>query len=181
LPTRTNHLQLWTNAYKGNLRLYQARMHSYKVDKNPDAKDMTDEEAAIYADTHEIANIEGGADAQLAGEANDAAVVDEDEDAEGEPDKEPTPPPVVVKTTPKPKSSRKSKTKAPTSEAIVPSSASASIVPPQPEPTPSAKPEKRKRGGKKSDVAVTEEAVVADPTPVKSASKPRKKSKKSDA
>ncbi|ROT43613.1 hypothetical protein SODALDRAFT_320033 [Sodiomyces alkalinus F11] len=43
----------WNNAYQYNLRLYQARVHSYKHG-NPDAKLMTDEEALQYADANEI-------------------------------------------------------------------------------------------------------------------------------
>ncbi|KAL1836711.1 hypothetical protein VTJ49DRAFT_4737 [Mycothermus thermophilus] len=53
----------WNQAYQYNLRLYNARVHSYK-NGNPDAKNMTDEEARIYADTHNIpmpplAHVEG--------------------------------------------------------------------------------------------------------------------------
>ncbi|KAL2199867.1 hypothetical protein P885DRAFT_58061 [Corynascus similis CBS 632.67] len=43
----------WNQAYQYNLRLYNARVHSYK-NGNPDAKNMTDEEARIYADQHGI-------------------------------------------------------------------------------------------------------------------------------
>ncbi|KAK4101606.1 hypothetical protein N658DRAFT_496036 [Parathielavia hyrcaniae] len=43
----------WDQAYAYNLRLYNARVHSYKQG-NPDAKNMTDEEARIYADQHSI-------------------------------------------------------------------------------------------------------------------------------
>lgn len=38
----------WNNAYQYNLRLYNARVHSYKAE-NPDARDMTDEQALKYA------------------------------------------------------------------------------------------------------------------------------------
>ncbi|KAL2270035.1 hypothetical protein VTJ83DRAFT_2219 [Remersonia thermophila] len=53
----------WNQAYQYNLRLYNARVHSYK-NGNPDAKNMTDEEARVYADTHNIpmpplAHVEG--------------------------------------------------------------------------------------------------------------------------
>ncbi|KAH6681097.1 hypothetical protein F5X68DRAFT_211871 [Plectosphaerella plurivora] len=44
----------WNNAYQYNLRLYQARVHSYKSGNNPDAKLMTDEEAQVYADENNI-------------------------------------------------------------------------------------------------------------------------------
>ncbi|KAK4110448.1 hypothetical protein N656DRAFT_830729 [Canariomyces notabilis] len=43
----------WNQAYQYNLRLYNARVHSYKHG-NPDAKNMTDEEARVYADQHGI-------------------------------------------------------------------------------------------------------------------------------
>lgn len=43
----------WNNAYQYNLRLYQARVHSYKAG-NFDAKNMTDEEAIKYADEKNI-------------------------------------------------------------------------------------------------------------------------------
>ncbi|KAL2178776.1 uncharacterized protein P884DRAFT_298723 [Thermothelomyces heterothallicus CBS 202.75] len=45
--------QGWNQAYQYNLRLYNARVHSYK-NGNPNAKNMTDEEARIYADQHGI-------------------------------------------------------------------------------------------------------------------------------
>ncbi|KAL2154257.1 hypothetical protein VTH82DRAFT_2933 [Thermothelomyces myriococcoides] len=45
--------QGWNQAYQYNLRLYNARVHAYK-NGNPDAKNMTDEEARIYADQHGI-------------------------------------------------------------------------------------------------------------------------------
>ncbi|KAH8596643.1 hypothetical protein B0O99DRAFT_619520 [Bisporella sp. PMI_857] len=179
---------LWTNAYKENLRLYNARMRSYKVDHNPNAKDMSDADALAYAEEHNIGTETATADAQLVGEAHDAGhPVDEDEDAEGEPDKEPTPPP-VVKSTPKAKSSRKSKgakekAPVPAPEPIVPSSSS--IVPPkapEPENTPSKvekpKAEKRKRSSKKEEAKEEEPAAVEAP---KSSSKSRKKKAKTEA
>ncbi|KAK4155541.1 hypothetical protein C8A00DRAFT_13454 [Chaetomidium leptoderma] len=39
----------WNQAYHYNLRLYNARVHSYKHG-NPEAKNMTDEDARVYAD-----------------------------------------------------------------------------------------------------------------------------------
>lgn len=45
--------QLWTNAYTDNLKLYNARMHAYKAG-DMSAKDMTDEEAAAYAEQNQI-------------------------------------------------------------------------------------------------------------------------------
>jgi hypothetical protein len=43
----------WNQAYQYNLRLYNARVHSYK-NGNPDAKNMTDDDARIYADQFSI-------------------------------------------------------------------------------------------------------------------------------
>ncbi|KAG5985420.1 hypothetical protein E4U55_002341 [Claviceps digitariae] len=43
----------WNTAYQYNLRLYNARVHSYKAG-NPLAKNMDDEEALKYADEYEI-------------------------------------------------------------------------------------------------------------------------------
>ncbi|KAK3180886.1 hypothetical protein K4F52_007844 [Lecanicillium sp. MT-2017a] len=45
--------QGWNNAYQYNLRLYNARVHSYKND-NAAAKNMSDEEALKYAETFNI-------------------------------------------------------------------------------------------------------------------------------
>ena len=43
----------WNQAYQYNLRLYNARVHSYKHG-NPEAKNMADDEARIYADQYSI-------------------------------------------------------------------------------------------------------------------------------
>ncbi|OAA62105.1 high mobility group protein [Cordyceps fumosorosea ARSEF 2679] len=45
--------QGWNNAYQYNLRLYNARVHSYKAG-NPEAKNMTDEGALKYAEEFSI-------------------------------------------------------------------------------------------------------------------------------
>ncbi|KAL7762343.1 hypothetical protein ACKLNR_008878 [Fusarium oxysporum f. sp. zingiberi] len=45
--------QGWNNAYQYNLRLYNARVHSYKHG-NPLAKNMTDEEALKYAEDFNV-------------------------------------------------------------------------------------------------------------------------------
>ncbi|EJP70891.1 hypothetical protein NHJ13051_002104 [Beauveria bassiana] len=45
--------QGWNNAYQYNLRLYNARVHSYKA-QNANAKNMTDEEALKYAEEFSI-------------------------------------------------------------------------------------------------------------------------------
>ena len=43
----------WNTAYQYNMRLYKARVHSYKAG-NPHAKNMSDEEALKYADDFSI-------------------------------------------------------------------------------------------------------------------------------
>ncbi|KAI0384008.1 hypothetical protein F5Y04DRAFT_248745 [Hypomontagnella monticulosa] len=43
----------WNNAYQFNLRLYNARVHSYKAG-NPDARAMSDPDALAYADANGI-------------------------------------------------------------------------------------------------------------------------------
>ncbi|APA09959.1 hypothetical protein sscle_05g047290 [Sclerotinia sclerotiorum 1980 UF-70] len=174
---------LWQDAYKDNLRLYNARMHSYRRG-NLSAKEMSDDAAAAYADENNI-GADASADAQLVGEASAGvtATVEEEEDAEGEPEpeaeaeaeveKSPTPAPK----TPKAKG-RKSKGKSEVAEEI-PAPSSASIVPPQKEASPARK---RKRSGKKGDepVATTEQEEATIETP-KSAPKSRKKKTKTDA
>jgi hypothetical protein len=173
--SHTNNPQLWTNAYKDNLRLYNARMHSYKTGHNVDAKDMTDQEALNYAEHHNI-GAEATAENQLVGEATAGALLDED--AEGEPEKEPTPPP---KATPKPKGGRKTKaTKGTPTAAAVPEPIVPAVIVPAKEPEKEKSPEKkRKRASKKADEIVEpEEATVETP---KSGAKPRKKKAKADA
>jgi hypothetical protein len=185
--------QLWTNAYKDNLRLYNARMHSYRAG-NLSAKDMSDSEAATYANEHSI-GVEATGDAQLAEEAvadHATAALDEDEDAEGEIIKEPTPPPK----TPKSKPGRKSKT---TANKTTPIAAAESIVPPSSSIVPpktvekekvveKKSPEKRKRvakKGKEADEPVAsiekDEFAVQTPKTAEKAAKPRKKKPKTDA
>jgi hypothetical protein len=44
----------WNSAYQYNLRLYNAKVHSYKHGGNPLAKNMTDDEALKYADDFNI-------------------------------------------------------------------------------------------------------------------------------
>ncbi|KAK0733566.1 hypothetical protein B0T26DRAFT_26899 [Lasiosphaeria miniovina] len=83
--------QGWNTAYQYNLRLYNARVHSYKHG-NPDAKNMSDPEALKYADEF---NIEM---------PTATAVVEE----------EPTP---AAKTPKKGKDTRKRKTATPAAEA----------------------------------------------------------------
>ncbi|PQE20688.1 high mobility group protein [Rutstroemia sp. NJR-2017a BBW] len=174
---------LWSEAYKDNLRLYNARVAAYRAGIKT-ARDMTDEEAQAYADSNDIGH--DTANAQLAVEAAATEQVEEEEeDAEGEAEpepeaeeeEEPEPEPEVEKSptpapkTPKAKGGRKSKGKATPAEEAPDS---ASIVPPAKESTPG---KKRKRATKKDaeePAAVEEEAVVETP---KSAPKRKKKTK----
>ncbi|KAI1498185.1 hypothetical protein F5X99DRAFT_394492 [Biscogniauxia marginata] len=61
----------WNNAYQFNLRLYNARVHSYKAG-NPSARDMSDADAILYADQNGIPQ------AEL---TNDDAIAPNDQDA----------------------------------------------------------------------------------------------------
>jgi len=146
------------------------------------AKDMTEEEAQVYAEEHNI-GAESTADAQLAGEAaTSAALVEEDEDAEGE-EEITSPPP---KTTPKTKGGRKGKASKATpavEEAPAPIPHSSSVIAP-PSKTKEASPDKkRKRTSKRGvdePVNTVESEELAVETP-KSAKPPRKKKSKADA
>jgi hypothetical protein len=153
--------QLWSHAYKDNLRLYNARVHSYKTGGNVNAKDMTDMEAAIYAEEHNI-GAEATADAQLVGEANAGAATEE--------------PQAPAPKTPK---SNKRKSKGAKDDTIVPPSAS-TIVPPKNAEKEKSPDKKRKRQSKKHDEPEPEKEPAVVETP-KSAPKPRKKKTKSDA
>ncbi|KXJ91547.1 hypothetical protein Micbo1qcDRAFT_163309 [Microdochium bolleyi] len=65
----------WNNAYQFNLRLYNARVHSYKHG-NPAAREMTDQDAHLYADQNDIA--------QPTLSSEDAAVPGNEQDAVNE-------------------------------------------------------------------------------------------------
>lgn len=156
-------------------------MHSYKTNNNTHAKDMTDDEALQYAETHNI-GAEPTADAQLVGEASAGAHLDAD--ADGEPDKEPTPP---LKTPKSKSASRKPKAGKETASAT----AQDATAPPQASIVPAAKEKekkdtpsggKRKRASRKDEVVASPDAPeeLAVETP-KSAPKPRKKKAKADA
>jgi HMG (high mobility group) box len=130
-----NEKQGWNQAYQYNLRLYNARVHSYKAG-NALAKNMTDDEARVYADQmgidHQAPVVEEvAADEQDAiAEQLQASVPVEASDASEE---EPAP----VAKTPKKKETRKRKSTAATPAVAEPE-------PPKPVPTP-ASPEAKKR------------------------------------
>ncbi|RKF55144.1 putative high mobility group protein [Golovinomyces cichoracearum] len=184
--------QLWTDAYKENLRLYHARIHSYKSG-NLNAKDMDEAEAARYAAENNITVLvlDPPVDAPLAGESSTAAFIDEDVETEQvpeigpEPEPEPEPEseqePVPVPKTPRSKPNRKQKVKSIPSEASLDSEAiipSSSIIPQTASAEKEKSPEKkRKRQKKKEDISVKDDSSVEAPRLV---SKSRKKKSKSE-
>ncbi|TFB02320.1 hypothetical protein CCMA1212_005645 [Trichoderma ghanense] len=113
--------QGWNNAYQYNLRLYNARVHSYK-NGNPLAKNMNDEEALKYAEDFHIPMPEiKDASAQAEVPVNDQDAIAEQLQqvaaATSEGDEIETP---AAKTPKKPASSRKRKTATPAAEQEAP-------------------------------------------------------------
>jgi chemotaxis protein histidine kinase CheA len=137
----------WNQAYQYNLRLYNARVHSYKHG-NPDAKNMTDEEARVYADQHGI-SMPPLAQAEEA-PANDQEAIAEqlqataapEEASEEASEEEPAP----AAKTPKKKDTRKRKSTAATPAAAEPEPAKPAAATPS---SPEAK--KRKRTSKAAE------------------------------
>ncbi|KAL2021421.1 hypothetical protein VTK56DRAFT_7174 [Thermocarpiscus australiensis] len=150
----------WNQAYQYNLRLYNARVHSYKHG-NPNAKNMTDDEARAYADAHGIglpplahaeeapANEQEAIAEQLqqtaAAEASPEQAASEEEEQEEE-----KPEPAAAKT-PKKKESRKRKSTAAATPAVA-----AEPEPAKPTPAAAATPaspetKKRKRTSKAAE------------------------------
>jgi len=188
--------ELWSNAYKDNLKLYHARMHSYK-NGNANAKTMTDDEAKDYYDEHLTGASEHAADAQLVSEAlvasPDAEVEPEVEVDEEDDESEEEIAPVVVRTptpppkTPKVKASKKKAAKTET-PVVAPVPTPTVVAAPAPE---SEKPDKKRKRKTKAeldkekaaaDVPVVdsienEELQVQTPAPPKSSKPKRKKSK----
>ncbi|KAL3425063.1 HMG box protein [Phlyctema vagabunda] len=171
--------QLWSNAYKENLRLYNARIHSYKAG-NVQAKDMSDEVALAYAEQHNIDAGPADASAQLLAEVPVAIA---DEDAEGEEDPEPLP---VPPKTPKGKS-RKAKGAAKEPEpASVAKPAPESVIQPPPSAAKAPTPDrKRKRTSTAKGLPVEsiekEDSIVETPKTEPKAKKSRAKKGKADA
>ncbi|KAF3063372.1 hypothetical protein V8C43DRAFT_277275 [Trichoderma afarasin] len=124
--------QGWNNAYQYNLRLYNARVHSYK-NGNPIAKNMTDEEALKYAEDFHIPMPELKEATAQAEPVNDQEAIAEQlqqvaaaaEDGEEEE--------APAKTPKKPAASRKRKTATPAAEVETPK-----VAPP-------ASPDKKRR------------------------------------
>lgn len=123
----------WNSAYQYNLRLYNARVASYKAG-NLNAKNMTDDEAMEYAEEFNIPMPPlGGGDAN---HANDQAAI-----AEQLQQSAPAPEPIVEEPasttkTAKPKTSRKRKSEAEPAAAPAQQAAAA---------TPAASPDKKRK------------------------------------
>jgi hypothetical protein len=98
--------QGWNNAYQYNLRLYNARVHSYKIAANPEAKNMTDEDALKYADDNGIEMPTAALAAEVAGSEQDA-IAEQLQQTVPEPEE-----PEVPAKTPKKKEPRKRKSTA---------------------------------------------------------------------
>ncbi|KAG5913247.1 hypothetical protein E4U42_001343 [Claviceps africana] len=133
-----NEKQGWNNAYQYNLRLYNARVHSYK-NGNPLAKNMDDEEALKYADDYQIPlpsiKEDPAAAAAAAAAAVEAPTNDHDAIAEQLQDLQ------EAAKTPKKSSSRKRKTATPAADTTVPDMVKA---------TPSSPAQKRRRTSTKA-------------------------------
>lgn len=110
----------WNNAYQYNLRLYNARVHSYK-NGNPLAKNMSDDEALKYADDYQIPMPD----------VKDAAAPSNDQDAIAEQLQQAAGDDSTLKT-PKKAAGRKRKTATPAAET-------------DPKPTPATSPDKKRR------------------------------------
>jgi hypothetical protein len=144
----------WNQAYQYNLRLYQARVHSYKAG-NENAKNMLDEEALQYADSHNISMPDPALIPEVAEDEQDAIAEqlgasvpvkeptpeqeEGDDDAEEE-DEEPAP---VAKTPKKATNTRKRKTATPATEPKADAAAATA--------TPASPAQKRKRASKAAD------------------------------
>ncbi|KAK3310462.1 uncharacterized protein B0T15DRAFT_38937 [Chaetomium strumarium] len=150
----------WNQAYQYNLRLYNARVHSYKHG-NPDAKNMTDDEARAYADQHGIGLPPLTQVAEAAPAADEEAIAEQlQQSAAAEPsppseasEEEPAAP---VAKTPKKKETRKRKS---TAAAATPAPAAAEPEPAKSAAATPASPEAKKR--KRVSKAV--EQVVEEP------------------
>jgi hypothetical protein len=136
----------WNQAYQYNLRLYNARQHSYKHG-NPNARNMTDDEALKYADDYnvEMPGVKGIEDApgneqdaiaEQLGQLAAAPAIEEEEEIQ---------PPPTTKTPKKgPKAGGKRKTGTPGETAEPAKSVAA---------TPASPAQKRKRASTKPDDA----------------------------
>ncbi|KAI1855622.1 hypothetical protein JX265_006025 [Neoarthrinium moseri] len=138
----------WNNAYQFNLRLYNARVHSYKAG-NVSARDMSDQDALTYADANQIAQPTlAGIEEAGAGHNDQDAIVEQLQMSA--PIAAPAVPEEVTKT-PKPKATRKRKSTA----ADGPEEGEASAVKTAAA-TPASPEKKRKRQSKAAEPASEE-------------------------
>lgn len=138
----------WNQAYQYNLRLYNARVHSYKHG-NPDAKNMTDEEARAYADQYGI-SMPPLAQAEETPANDQEAIAEQLQQtaaaAEPSPEEASEEEPAPAAKTPKKKETRKRKSTAATPAVTEPEPAKAAAATPA---SPEAK--KRKRTSKAAE------------------------------
>jgi hypothetical protein len=144
----------WNQAYQYNLRLYNARVHSYK-NGNPNAKEMSDDDARIYADQFSI----GMPPIAQAEEvpANEQEAVTEQLQRDAVPEPEPSEPSEEEPAAPVAKTPKKAATRKRKSTAAA-TPAAAEVEPPKPVAATPASPEvkKRKRVSKAAEQVVEE-------------------------
>jgi hypothetical protein len=132
--------QGWNQAYQYNLRLYQARVHSYKAG-NLDAKNMPDEEALAYANANDVKVPETVAIDDVVGNEQEAIAEQLGQSAVAEPEEE-EPAAPAAKTPKKANNTRKRKTATPAAEPEAKATA-----------TPASPAQKRKRTSTKVEPA----------------------------
>lgn len=131
----------WNQAYQYNLRLYQARVDSYKHG-NPEAKNMTDDEALAYANAHDVKVPENVAIEDVVNNEQEAIAEQLGQSAVAEPEVEEEPAAPAAKTPKKANNTRKRKTATPAAEADAKAAA-----------TPASPATKRKRTSTKPEPA----------------------------
>jgi hypothetical protein len=131
--------QGWNQAYQYNLRLYNARVHSYKQG-NPAAKDMPDEEALAYANAHDVKIPDSVAIEDVVNNEQEAIAEQLGQSVPEPEEEEPAAP--AAKTPKKANNTRKRKTATPAAE---PESKAAA--------TPASPAQKRKRASTKAEPA----------------------------
>jgi hypothetical protein len=143
----------WNQAYQYNLRLYNARVHSYKHG-NPDAKNMADEEARAYADQFGIGMPPLNQAEEVPSNDHDAIAqqLQQSAAAEASPSEASEEEPAPAAKTPKKAATRKRKSTAAATPATAeePSKAAAAATPASPEV------KKRKRTSKAAEQVLEE-------------------------
>ena len=134
----------WNQAYQYNLRLYQARVHSYKQG-NPNAKNMSDDEALAYANAHDVKVPDDVPIEDVVNNEQEAIAEQLGQSAAAEPeaDEEEEPAAPAAKTPKKANNTRKRKTATPATAEPEPKAAA----------TPASPAQKRKRTSTKAEPA----------------------------